>query len=80
MDLIDIAVKLRELMSACDTAEDTLGGSFVKIDPELEALATQLRPVVDDTGALALGFLERLERHPKFMKQRRHILDRRLSS
>jgi len=78
MDLIDIATKLRELMSACDLADDALGGSFTSTDPELEALASQLRPAVHDTGALAYGFLDRLEKSPRFNKQRADTLKRRL--
>ena len=77
MDLIDVTIKLRELVSACDVAGDALGGSFTSVDPELEALASQLRPGVYDTGVLIYGFLERLEKNSKFIKQRANILKRR---
>jgi len=77
VDLIDITIKLRELLTACDIASDALGSTFTSADPELEALASQLRPRVQGTGALVYKFLARLEKNEKFTTQRTNILKRR---
>jgi hypothetical protein len=65
-DLVDISKRLRAALSAHDNASFALAGSFLALDYELEAIATQLRPAVDDTAALICSFLERLERTKAF--------------
>ena len=77
VDLIDITTKLRELLGACDVAEDALSSSFTSTDPELEALASQLRPTAHDLGALTYKFLDRLENTRGFVRQRAATLKRR---
>jgi hypothetical protein len=69
-DLVDIGAKLRQLLSSHDTASYLLAHSFAEVDPELEALAGQLRPTVDSTAALIYEFLERLERTSLFVETR----------
>lgn len=77
MDLIDVTTKLRELLGACDIAADALSGSFTSTDPELEALASRLRPAVQDLGTSTFEFLDRLEKNPQFVEVRAATLKRR---
>jgi hypothetical protein len=68
--VVDISKRLRELMAAYDSASYVISGSFAEVDPELESLAQQLRPAVEDTAGLLYGFLDRLERTPAYIEAR----------
>lgn len=76
-DLIEIGKRLRQLMSAHDNAGYVLDGSFHAIDPELEARAHHLRPVVKEAAALVYEFLVLLEETPAFIEQRNSRLENR---
>jgi len=76
-DVVDISKRLRALMAAYDSASYIISGSFSEVDPELEALAQQLRPAVEDTAGLLYGFLEQLEQTPAYVRARTAALQER---
>ncbi len=75
--LIETVNRLRTLVSAFDDVRIILAGSFVSLDPELEAFAGQVRPSVDISASLVYDFLNRLEQTPAFTTIRAVALEER---
>lgn len=73
-DLRTLVVELRKLMALQDSVDYQLGCSFAAFDPEIEAMAAQLRPQVSETASMLFDFLDVVERHPKFVEFRKKYL------
>ena len=71
VSLVDLDASLRKLMDEFDLSAHLIEGSFAAIDPDLEARAVMMRPLVQGAGDAIFRFLEALEKTPEYRSQKK---------